>query len=268
MDFTGVFNDRKPSGERKRGVEEKEAGVCVCVRACLGETGALCAVGMGAGFHVQGAGADLLTFVLLTGFSVLWYVGGSLTVTLWGSEIIVPAYLVIAAVIYSIIVTAVMMIIGRRFTATSAAVNQAEAEFRYALTRVRENGESIALLGGEPEERVGLHAWLGNVLGSWRKLLHQHMRLTVVSNTNYELAPAIPIFLCMPKYLAGTLTLGEVTQLAAAFVSVQSAFNWLVADKRYAESEEVSAFAARYDAANEIDRPAILGKRPAQFKGR
>ncbi len=39
-----------------------------------------------------------------------------------------------------------------------------------------------------------------------------------------------------------------------------AAFNWLVADKRYAESEEVSAVAARYDAANEIDRPAILGQ--------
>ena len=34
--------------------------------------------------------------------------------------------------------------------------NQAEAEFRYALTRVRENGESIALLGGEEEERDGI----------------------------------------------------------------------------------------------------------------
>jgi UDP-GlcNAc:undecaprenyl-phosphate/decaprenyl-phosphate GlcNAc-1-phosphate transferase len=37
--------------------------------------GALCAVGMGAGFHLQGAGPDLLPFLALTGFSVLWYVG-------------------------------------------------------------------------------------------------------------------------------------------------------------------------------------------------
>jgi putative ATP-binding cassette transporter len=199
-----------------------------------------------------------------TFIGVLWYVGGSLTITLWESEIVVPAYLVIAAVIYSVIVTTVMMFIGRRFTATSAAVNQAEAEFRYALTRVRENGESIALLGGEPEERVGLHAWLGNVLESWRKLLHQHMRLTVVSNTNYEFAPAIPIFLCMPKYLDGTMTLGEVTQLAAAFVSVQSAFNWLVDNfGRFsdwkASVRRVGSLMTSLDHLMALEKPGVIG---------
>jgi ABC-type uncharacterized transport system fused permease/ATPase subunit len=35
-------------------------------------------------------------------------------------------------------------------------------------------------------------------------------------------------FLCVPKYLAGTMTLGELTQASAAFVTVQAAFNWLV----------------------------------------
>lgn len=36
------------------------------------------------------------------------------------------------------------------------------------------------------------------------------------------------LLLCAPKYLAGAMTLGEVTQAAAAFVVVQSAFNWFV----------------------------------------
>ena len=128
----------------------------------------------------------------VTFIGVLWYVGGNLTISISGSKIFIPAYLVIVAVIYSIIVTAAMMIVGHRFSATSEAVSQAEAEFRYALTRVRENGESIALLGGEPEERNGLHVWLGKVLTVWRKLLRQHMRATVVSNSNYLLAPADP----------------------------------------------------------------------------
>jgi len=34
--------------------------------------------------------------------------------------------------------------------------------------------------------------------------------------------------LCVPKYLTGAMTLGELTQAAAAFVVVQQAFNWLV----------------------------------------
>jgi len=41
-------------------------------------------------------------------------------------------------------------------------------------------------------------------------------------------APVFGWFLCVPKYLAGSMTLGELTQASAAFVAVQVAFNWLV----------------------------------------
>lgn len=199
-----------------------------------------------------------------TFIGVLWFVGGDLTIGLAGSQMVIPAYLVIVAVIYSIIVTAAMMFIGRRFSATAEVVSQAEAEFRYALTRVRENGESIALLGGEPEERNGLYVWLGNVLGMWRKLLRQHMRSTVVSNTNYLLAPALPIFLCMPKYLAGSMTLGEVTQAAAAFVSVQSSFNWLVDNyARFsdwkASVRRVGSLLTSLDHLTALEQPGVIG---------
>ena len=41
------------------------------------------------------------------------------------------------------------------------------------------------------------------------------------------LTPVVALLLCTPKYLAGTLTLGEVVQAAAAFAIVQTAFNWI-----------------------------------------
>lgn len=163
-----------------------------------------------------------------TFIGVLWYVGGDLNVRLGSSTLLVRGYLVVAVVLYSVLVTVAMIFVARRFTAASEATNQAEADFRYALTRVREHGESIALLGGEPEERISLRSSLAAVIERWRRYCHQHMRATVVSSSNYLLVPAIPLFLCMPKFLAGTMSLGEVTQAAAAFVNVQSAFNWLV----------------------------------------
>jgi putative ABC transport system substrate-binding protein len=45
--------------------------------------------------------------------------------------------------------------------------NQAEAEYRYALTRLRENGESIAILRGQNEERNSVDASFKAVLGTW-----------------------------------------------------------------------------------------------------
>jgi vitamin B12/bleomycin/antimicrobial peptide transport system ATP-binding/permease protein len=54
------------------------------------------------------------------------------------------------------------------------------------------------------------------------------MRTTMVSQMDLLLAPVFAWVLCAPKYLAGTMTLGELTQAAAAFVTLQTAFNWLV----------------------------------------
>lgn len=164
----------------------------------------------------------------ITFIGVLWVVGGSIAIGAKDAPIVIPGYLVLAAIGYSALMTLGMLLIGHRFIRVSEATSQAEAEFRYALTRLRENGESIALLGGEDEERRGLRQRLRSVIKCWRLYSHQHMRSTVVINANYLLAPTIPLILCAPKYLAGTMTLGEVTQTAAAFVQVQSSFNWLV----------------------------------------
>jgi putative ATP-binding cassette transporter len=164
-----------------------------------------------------------LTFIV-----VLWTIGGSYTLDVGGTSITIPGFLVVAAAIYAVIASGSMVWIGRRFVYVAETKNQAEAEFRYVLTRVRENGESIALLGGEKEERAGMDQSLGQVLRRWRHLCYQHMRTTIVSQGSAHLAPVVPVLLCAPKFLEGSMSLGQVMQAASAFVIVQTAFNWLV----------------------------------------
>jgi putative ATP-binding cassette transporter len=159
---------------------------------------------------------------------VLWTIGGALTLTVGGSTFTVPGFLVVAAVIYAGVTSSSMVYIGRHFVAVSESKNQAEAEYRYALTRVRENGESIALLGGEEEERSGIDRTFASVIKQWALLCGQHMRTTIVSQGSSLIAPVIPLLLCAPKFLDGSMTLGQVMQAASAFTIVQSAFGWLV----------------------------------------
>src|SRR4051794_33769056 len=159
---------------------------------------------------------------------VLWTIGGALTVTLGGSTITIPGFLVIAAILYAAIASGSILTIGRSFVQVSEDKNQAEAEYRYALTRVRENGESIALLGGEEEERAGIDENFTKVLRQWARLAGQHMRTTLVSQGSSLIAPVVPLLLCAPKFLDGSMTLGQVMQAASAFTIVQTAFGWLV----------------------------------------
>ena len=168
------------------------------------------------------------TLSALTFIVVLWTIGGALTIPIGDSEVTIPGFLVIAAVIYAVVASGAMVFVANRFVKVSEVKNQKEAEYRYALTRVRENGESIALLGGEEEERAGIDRSLKRVLRTWRELCGQHMRATIVSQGSGVIAPIIPIILCAPKFLDGTMSLGQVMQAASAFTIVQGAFNWLV----------------------------------------
>jgi vitamin B12/bleomycin/antimicrobial peptide transport system ATP-binding/permease protein len=159
---------------------------------------------------------------------VLWTIGGSLSFSVAGIEITIPGFLVIAAVAYAVLASGSMVFIGHRFVTVSENKNQSEAELRYMLTRLSENGESIAVLGGEDEERDAVDESLTTVLRRWRDICFQTMRTTIVSQTSSYIAPVLPIILCAPKFLDGTMSLGEVMQAASAFTIVQAAFNWLV----------------------------------------
>jgi vitamin B12/bleomycin/antimicrobial peptide transport system ATP-binding/permease protein len=165
---------------------------------------------------------------------VLWTIGGALTIVLGGSKLTIPGFLVIAAILYAAIASGSILVIGRRFVQISEEKNQAEAEFRYTLTRVRENGESIALLGGEEEERDGIDKTFANVLRQWARLAGQHMRTTLVSQGSSLIAPVVPLLLCAPKFLDGSMTLGQVMQAAWLVDNYPRLADWNACARRIA----------------------------------
>ena len=190
---------------------------------------------------VLGLFSSLITGITFIG--ILWTVGGSSTIDIFGLKLTIPGYLVIAVIIYSIIVAAAMILIGRRLTHVVEDNKRTEAELRTTGTHIRESGEGKAL---PDESGDGLHAIsaaLRAVIAVWLDYCWQLMRLTVVTHSNMLLAPVIGLLLCMPKYVAGTMLLGEVVQAAAAFVVVQGACNWFT--DNYARLAEWAASANR-----------------------
>jgi putative ATP-binding cassette transporter len=130
---------------------------------------------------------------------VLWTIGGALEFSIAGQHIKVPGFLVVAAIAYSIVASGAMLLIGRRFIQVSENKNQAEAEYRYVLTRLRENGESIALIQGEEEERAGVDRSLKNVLRSWRDICVQTMKTTIARKPAAISRPSCRCFCVRPN---------------------------------------------------------------------
>ena len=156
-------------------------------------------------------------------FSVLWTVGGSADVF----GVTIPGFMVFAAIFYSGLMSGSMLLFGRPLIRRIEAKNAAEARLRSEMGRVRENAESIALIGGEADETRGLRLTLDSLVEAWNRQIGQLARMTWLMGSNWAVAPVFPLLLEAPNYLAGTMTLGSLMQTAAAFVQVQVALNWL-----------------------------------------
>src|SRR5579871_6217483 len=159
--------------------------------------------------------------------SVLYRAGGSLALAPFGFELVVPDYLVVAVLVYSMVLTSATLLIGRRMTRVIEQNKAAEAHLRATGSRLRVAGEATRHASAADNRHIaGINAALDGVIARWRALCWQLMRMTMVTQANVLVAPAVGALLCAPKYLGGAMSLGDLVQAAAAFVVVQGAFNW------------------------------------------
>jgi putative ATP-binding cassette transporter len=169
------------------------------------------------------AGLALVAFI-----GILWTVGGAATFTLGGMTITVPAFLVVAAILYGILMTGATIWVGKPLVDAVARRNEAEARLRFDLTHVREHAETVRARQGGPAAEQDIHATYADVITRSRRMITYHTRITWFTNGNGVLVPLFAIALGTPKYLAGGLSLGDLVSLGAAFHQTQSAFSWLV----------------------------------------
>jgi len=160
--------------------------------------------------------------------AILWQVAGTARFTLADTQIVIPSYMAIAAILYALIASLAAYLTGKPLVGRISAKNEAEARFRAEMTRLRENAESIALIRGDADERSSVGETYGRVVAAWLSVVRQQGVIALVLNTNGALFPVVPLLLIAPKYLAGEVTLGAVMQVVAAFSAVQAALIWFV----------------------------------------
>ncbi len=171
-------------------------------------------------------GIGLLTAVMggIAFIAILWSVGGSFRI----GGVTVPGYMVWCALAYGVAASTLTAWVGRPLVGRVGQKNEAEGYFRFAMMRLRDNAESIALVHGAGAERRILGGFYDAVVARWLAIVRSNAHLTWITNATGPMIPIVPLLFAAPKYLAGDLTLGQVTQLAAAFVQVQQAISWIV----------------------------------------
>ncbi|MBV9558017.1 MAG: ABC transporter ATP-binding protein/permease, partial [Pseudolabrys sp.] len=175
-------------------------------------------------------GVGLLSaIVTLASFVViLWSLSAQAPLHAFGLTIDIPGYMVWAALIYALAGTLLTHLIGRALIALSFLQQRYEADFRFNLVRVRENGEQIALLGGEPSERVRLLNRFGNVVANTMAIMSRQKKLTFFTASYSQISIVFPYIVASPAYFAGAIQLGGLMQTASAFNSVQTSLSFFI----------------------------------------
>ena len=159
---------------------------------------------------------------------VLWNLSGVIEVPVGGHSYQVYGYMLWVSVIYSTVGTALVHFVGRKLIKLNFDQQRYEADFRYAMTRMRENSESIAFYGGELPEKAGFMERFSQVIGNYWGLMKQTKILNTYANFYAQLAVIVPLVLAAPRYFAGEIALGGLMQTSSAFGRVQDSLSFFV----------------------------------------
>ncbi|MDT8333959.1 ABC transporter ATP-binding protein/permease [Roseomonas gilardii] len=166
--------------------------------------------------------------MLIAFIGILWTISGPLYLTLFGRDVVIPGYMVWAALIYAVVGSALTYLVGRPMVMLNFHRTSREADFRFSLVRARENSEGIALIGGERDERRALDGIFAHTAAAVKALMQSQRRLMWLTSAYGMLTYVFPTVVAAPSYFSGAITLGGLMQIGSAFGSVQSSLNWFV----------------------------------------
>lgn len=202
-----------------------------------------------------GAIASLFSFV-----TVLWSLSEMVPIRLFGVSYVVPGYLVWTALIYAVVGSVITHWIGRRLVPIDFEQEQREANFRFALVRVRENAEAIALLRGEASERSELLTRFSEIASNWYRLMRRQQFVALFAESFRRFSLYFPYFALSALFFGGGLQFGAFMQAGSAFNLVREAFSYFISSY-----VRIAGLAATVQRLSQFDRAMAMASSNHEF---
>ncbi len=174
-----------------------------------------------------------LTFLLVILGSLMDLV--SFVGILWSKSVL----LVGVVLGYSLVGTALTVLIGRRLVRLNFNQLRYEADFRYGLVHVRDSAESIAFYQGEAPERARIFDRFRSVLRNFNLLIGWQRNLSFFTTAYSYLPVVLPYLVLFPQYFGGQIEYGDMVPANFAFTQVYAALSLIVS-----QIEQITNFAA------------------------
>lgn len=187
---------------------------------------------------------------------ILWSLSGPMTVL--GHEI--PRAMVFLVFIYVFLATLLAIWIGKPLIRLNFLNEKLNADYRYALVRIREYAESIAFYRGERVEGRTLRHWFAQVIGNTWDIIHRSLKFLGFNFVVTQTAVVFPFIIQASRFFSKQISLGDLIQTAQAFGQLQANLSFFrnVYDSfatYRATLDRLTGFDAAVDAAREMQLP-------------
>ncbi|MGE2737634.1 ABC transporter ATP-binding protein/permease [Mycolicibacterium vaccae] len=167
-----------------------------------------------------GAISSVVSVVSFT--QILWNLSGS--VSILGVEL--PRAMFWSVFIYVTFATVIAFWLGRPLIRLSFNNEKFNAVFRYALVRLRDAAEAVALYRGEKPERHQLRVRFAPVVENYKRFVNKTIVFTGWNLSMNHIIIPLPWLLQAPRLFAGQIQLGTVVQSVSAFGAIQDALSF------------------------------------------
>ena len=167
----------------------------------------------------------LSAVVMLVSFTIiLWQLSGDYTI----GGVMIPGFMFWVAVVYTGIGSWLTYKIGRPLVKLNFNQQRFEADYRYALVRLRENSEGVALYKGEELELGTFRERFRNVIDNWWGIMRTRKNLNWFVSFFYQFSVPFPYLVAAPKYFAGAVGMGYIFQVGNSFTNVRGSLTWFI----------------------------------------
>ena len=168
-------------------------------------------------FGAVDAVASMISFT-----AILWNLSGPLT--LFG--VTLPKAMFWIGIGYVLFATIIAFWIGKPIIWLAFDNEKFNAAFRYALVRLKDASEAVAFYRGEIAERTGLRKLFVPVVANYKKYVNRMMGFYGWNLSLSQIIVPLPYVLQFPRFYAGEIKLGAMSQTASAFGSIQSGLSF------------------------------------------
>jgi vitamin B12/bleomycin/antimicrobial peptide transport system ATP-binding/permease protein len=167
----------------------------------------------------------LSSVVTLVSFTIiLWSLSGDFTI----GGVAIPGFMFWVALIYTGIGSWLTYKIGRPLVKLNFNQQRFEADYRYALVRLRENSEGVALYKGEELELGNFRERFRHVIDNWWGIMRTRKQLNWFVSFFYQFSVPFPYLVAAPRYFSGAVGMGYIFQVGNSFTNVRGALMWFI----------------------------------------